>query len=315
MIRACEFLQLYTNFIYNPRMIVEIFENSAEFEGRVLWETGNRIPFFELSKDEHRLIDMEYLEPIFHKMRLPLPDKIWDTKHTHENGYLLPINRYNAALRLYPTPDTFSRKERKAVKRNGEDINSHSTHIYHPNTLNPVGYVQFDGFILQLMAGGLPQDPGQEERERVFREIIDAVGNLDIEDAHKYNFGLFDGKIKLLDTPGIVDVEVYKTFYEQGLLESLVEESQFLEDLQELFYDAWTGQNGTTFNDLWIEMEKAGEDGIIVDGWNFVHEIMNEEDSELDESLVGLVMSAARSYDKKLTEYLKQENHLQADLG
>jgi len=221
-------------------MIVELF--SDEVKGRM--QPSNS------EVNDPSLLRLADLEPIFEKMNLVVPLEDMDVVKTSEGGYNLMLNQYGAVLRLYPS------------ERNLEN-NQRVSHGYHSRTISPIGVVQFDGFVMQLMPGVSHHMDAEDGVAEAIKETKKDTG---LADESLDNYGSIDGKAKLLDTVLDIDFRLYDQYAFNGVLEKLIEEYKYFEDLQISFLESWTGKQ--PFEVFWKQMEEAKEAGRLVDGWN-----------------------------------------------
>ena len=225
-------------------MIVELFSDEVK---------GALKPSY-LDGDVPSQLKLEDLDPIFSKMGLVTPVENENVIKTSEGGYNLMLNQYGAVLRLYPSP------------RGVDEQGNRTAHGYHPRTLSPIGIVQFDGFVMQLMPAISHSIDGDDTIGDAMKETQADTG---MADTAPENYGSVDGKAKLLDTVIAMDFSLYDKYASSGILDRLLEEYRHFEDLQQGFYDAWTGEK--PFEAFWAEMETAKEEGRLVNGWDHSH--------------------------------------------
>lgn len=255
-------------------MIMEIFSN--EVKGRL--QPSNAVG------DDPPYLTLADLEPLFEKMGLAVPRDGEDVVKTSEGGYNLMLNQYGAVLRLYPSPKAMDNDQRVS-------------HGYHPRTIPPIGVVQFDEFVMQIMPGVSHTLNSEDGLEHAVEETRKDTG---LADENIDNYGSINGKAKLLDTVLNIDFRIYDQYAFNGVLDRLVDEYACFEDLQQSFSDAWSEKQ--PFEMFWAQMEDAKDEGRLIDGWN------NSTRSMLF-GKKGNIVEAAKSYEHHMQDVDADAEH------
>ncbi len=268
-------------------MIVEIFSNAQDEQ-----ELGDG----SFYNGYHLLMDN--LECLFERIDLPFPEVKVDMFKTREGGYNLMLNHYGAVLRLYPS---FKTDEKNNVYKRFDDALSPEkyftnyfkiSHAYLHNSVPPIGLVQFDDFVVQLMIGVKHKVCRHWDRNEQGSEMEKHFG---VSDWAESNVGSIGSELVLLDTVLDIDNERYKKFHENNIIEPTIKFSERYEELQQSFYNAWIGKK--SFKDFWQEMEQWKQAGELVDGWN-------NSPLSMQFGSRGNIVKFAASYDEKLQRYL-----------
>ena len=277
-------------------MIVELFSSMVEGAFKRL----------EASDLEASDLTLDNMKPVFDRMDLPMPNHDIDISVTREGGYNLMLNRYGSVLRIYPS-------DKKLEQLRDPELAPYvkrTTHLYDEINVTPIGLVQFDGVVVQLMAG-LVHDERIDQSQALEFEVSDnSAGKFDY---NPDNFGRIpeSNEIKNFDTIGGdgVCIDNYGEYYEAGLLDKLIEESKLYEDLQQGFVNAWSDKK--SFNEFWKDMEQATCDGRLVAGWLDTHMEGVWRDSIVPK---GDIIALSKAYDRKLEQHLAMKNGIEVEV-
>tara|TARA_R110002124_G_scaffold64985_2_gene177341 strand:- start:150997 stop:151785 length:789 start_codon:yes stop_codon:yes gene_type:complete len=197
---------------------------------------------------------IQHLGAIFNKLCLPLPDDD-EVQVTREKGFNLFLNHYGCVVRFYEReytiPDT--------------DIKTANEHFCHHLSLPFIGHVRFGKFNMQIMPGVIPVDNVR------FKKSVQAtfiLGLNSVCDTGAANLGhLHPNKrdhssVVLLDTvQSFEEIEDSYELYLKYNNERIVERSNFVSDLQENFYKAWTSDKPSAMNKFWEGVHKTHKQG------------------------------------------------------
>ncbi len=205
-----------------------------------------------------------HLNEIFNKLALPLPN-INEVQRTHEKGFNLFLNHFGCVVRMYPWQ-----------KGNGKTASPYMQYgqVYHHKSLPPLGTVHLPQFKIQIMPGVIPYDRKRHQYANLLQqEYVDTLGTN--QDSGERNLGFRSNKhtqaddLMLLDTVfPIFNHSTRSNDYLGAYVEQIQQRSDFVSDLQESFYKAWTSERPFYMKNFWYKCRMAHLSGDrLCTGW------------------------------------------------
>jgi hypothetical protein len=236
---------------------------------------------------------IEKLQPLFTKLCLPLPNKS-QRQPVREGGFNLFLNQESCVIRLFNTESC--------------------AHIYHEKALPYIGCVKFPQTKLQIMPGvKLCTDQSHDD---YMMTIFNNHFGISC-DASATNLGYMSPDstkacdLTLLDTVSthIAGIEGARGHYEAYLKApncagKIIDNYERYADLQQDFYEAWTGKTENKMIDFWSKLRiEATKQERLYSGWQDKDIYQAKALNEIIE-IKGNIVEMSQSYEAKMQRFM-----------